>query len=106
VKLPLDWPAAIVMLAGTVTKLLVLDRVTSAPPEGAAMFNVTVPVDGFPLTTVLGFIVILDTANTAGPHWPGTPRPRMFVLESWCSRRLSFHHSHPAAIRTMAPRNT
>jgi hypothetical protein len=75
VKVPLDCPAGMVMLDGTVTKLLVLDRVTSAPPEGAAMFSVTVPVDGFPLTTVLGFMLTLDTANCVGPHWPGTPPP-------------------------------
>lgn len=63
------------MLEGTVTKLLVLDSVTSAPPEGAAMFSVTVPVDEFPLITVLGFSVSAVTANTGGPHWFGTPPP-------------------------------
>jgi hypothetical protein len=75
VKAPLVWPAGIVMLPGTVTKLLVLPRVTSAPPEGAAMFNVTVPVDICPLVTVLGFMVSADTATTGGPHWPGVPPP-------------------------------
>ena len=63
------------MLCGTVTKLLLLDSVTNAPPDGAAVFSVTVPVDEFPLVTVLGFSVSADTANTGGPHWFGTPPP-------------------------------
>lgn len=68
VKLPLLWPAATVMVCGTVTKLLVLERPTSAPPLGAAMFNVTVPSEEFPAVTVLGFRASVDTANTDGPH--------------------------------------
>jgi len=75
VNVPLVCPAAIVMLDGTVTKLLVLEIPTSAPPEGAGPFIVTVPTDEFPATTVLGFIAMLDTARTNGPHWPATPPP-------------------------------
>jgi hypothetical protein len=75
VKVPLVWPAAIVMLLGTCTKLFVLDKVTNAPPEGAAPFNVTVPTDEFPAVTVLGFMLTDEAASTAGPHWPGTPPP-------------------------------
>jgi hypothetical protein len=41
-------------LPGTVTALLALDSVTSAPPAGAADVRVTVPVDGLPPTTGFG----------------------------------------------------
>jgi hypothetical protein len=58
-----------------VTKLFVLERVTSAPPDGAAMFNVTVPVEELPLITVPGCKVSVVTASTGGPHWFGTPPP-------------------------------
>jgi hypothetical protein len=68
VKVPVLCPAAIVMLRGTCTKLFVLDKVTKAPPEDAAPFNVTVPMDEFPAVTVLGFMVTDEAASTAGPH--------------------------------------
>jgi len=86
VKVPLVWPAEIVMLLGTCTKLLVLDKVTSEPPEGAAPFNVTVPIDEFPAVTVLGFIFSDEAASTAGPHWPGMPPPPQV-----CPGRLQPH---------------
>jgi hypothetical protein len=51
-----------VLPAGTVTKgdtcaaaVLLLCRVTTAPPVGAAPFSVTVPVELFPPTTEVGF---------------------------------------------------
>jgi len=48
-------PAATVTLAGTVaTAVLELERVTTAPPVGAAPLRVTVPVDELPPTTVVG----------------------------------------------------
>ena len=64
----LVWPAGTVMLPGTVTKLLLLESVTSAPPDGAGMFRVTVPVEECPLITVLGCKVSVATAITGGPH--------------------------------------
>jgi hypothetical protein len=58
VKVALVAPAAIVTLAGTcAAAVLLLCRVTSAPPVGAAPFNVTVPVELFPPTTEVGFLV-------------------------------------------------
>jgi len=48
--------AATVTLAGTVaTEVLLLLSVTTAPPVGAALLNVTVPVDVAPPVTELGF---------------------------------------------------
>jgi len=48
-------PAATVTFAGTVaTAVLLLDSVTTAPPDGAGPLNVTVPVDELPPVTVVG----------------------------------------------------
>ena len=59
VKLALVDPAGIVTLAGTcATGTLLLCRVTTAPPAGAAPFKVTVPVELFPPTTDVGFLAI------------------------------------------------
>ena len=56
VKLALVAPAATVTLAGTVaTPVLLFDRLTTAPPVGAAALNVTLPVDEPPPVTLKGF---------------------------------------------------
>src|SRR5262249_21715173 len=47
-------PCNTVTLAGTVAAALLLDRVTSAPPAGAALERVTVPVDCVPPVTLVG----------------------------------------------------
>jgi hypothetical protein len=55
VKLALLAPPATVTLAGTVaTEVLLLVRVTTAPPLGAKPLRVTVPVELFPPVTVDG----------------------------------------------------
>ena len=46
--------AATVTLAGTLAAVLPLARVTVSPPEGAAPFRVTVPVEEAPPTTAVG----------------------------------------------------
>ena len=47
--------AATVTLDGTVAAALLLVRVTTAPPDGAGPLRVTVPVEGLPPVTEVGF---------------------------------------------------
>jgi hypothetical protein len=54
VNVPVDWPAGMMMLAGTVPAPLSLPRVTNTPPGPAGAVNVTVPVEGDPPVTGLG----------------------------------------------------
>lgn len=56
-------PAATVTLAGVVADALSSDSVTVAPPTGAGLDSVTVPVELEPPVTVVGFIL---TAVTPG----------------------------------------
>ena len=50
--------AATVTLAGTLAApVLLLDRATTAPPDGAGPVKITVPVDEVPPITVVGFSV-------------------------------------------------
>ena len=76
VKPALVWPAGTTTLDGTLATALLLERNTPAPPVGAAMFRVTVPIEELPPVTELGFSVSPDTVKVAGvPHPPGTPPP-------------------------------
>ena len=60
-KLALLWPAETVMLAGRVaTALLLVESVTTMPPEGAAPESVTVPWDVSPPLTVAGLSAMED----------------------------------------------
>jgi hypothetical protein len=55
VNVALKAPAGTVTLAGTVAALvLLLDSVTTAPPEGAALVKLAVPCDVLPPTTLTG----------------------------------------------------
>ena len=59
-------PAGTVTLAGTAAAdVLLLERVTATPPAGAAPLRVTVPVEGLPPVTLVGFRETEDRA-TAG----------------------------------------
>jgi hypothetical protein len=57
-------PAATVTLGGTVAaEVLLLDNDTTAPPLGAGPLRVTLPVEGFPLLTLVGLSVTEDKAE-------------------------------------------
>ena len=85
VKVVLMLPAGTVTLAGTVTTaVLALVSVTTVPPVGAAMFKVTVPVDGAPETTVDGFNVTDDTTNSGV-----TVRVALRLLPKWAAVMLT-----------------
>ena len=67
VKVALVAPASTVTLAGTVaTAVLLLERVTTAPPLGAAALRVTVPVEGLPPKTLVGFRVTEERVVAVG----------------------------------------
>ena len=66
-KLVLVAPAASVTLAGTpAAAVLLLVSVTTAPPVGAAVVKVTVPVEELPPTTLVGFTETADKLAAAG----------------------------------------
>lgn len=69
-------PAAIVMLAGTVaTAVLLLNSVTTAPPDGAAVVSVTVPCEELPPTTLVGLSANVErVAGPGGGGGGGAPR--------------------------------
>jgi hypothetical protein len=63
-KVALLAPAAMLTLAGTVAAdVLLLERVTTAPEDGAAALSVTVPWDVLPPITPVGFSVNELTAE-------------------------------------------
>jgi hypothetical protein len=67
VNVALVAPAGTVTLAGTVaTAVLLLERETRAPPPGAGAFSVTLPVEGDPPLTLVGFDVSEDSVAEPG----------------------------------------
>src|SRR5918999_1031931 len=62
-KVALVAPGGTVMLAGTVVAGELADNETAAPSLGAASFNVTVPVDELPPTTLVGLTASVDSAT-------------------------------------------
>src|SRR5262249_1345482 len=76
-KVALSAPAATVTLAGTLaTVALLLDSATLAPPLGAAVVNVTVPVAGAPPLTLVGLTVTADRLGPAAAGLPVSPAVR------------------------------
>jgi hypothetical protein len=64
VNVALVAPAATVTLAGTVaTLVLLLESVTTAPPEGAALVSVAVPCEVLPPTTLVGLSTSAESAG-------------------------------------------
>jgi len=60
-------PAATVTLAGTVAvDVLLLVRVTAAPPAGAGPLSVTVPIEEDPPLTVVGLSAIDESVGLIG----------------------------------------
>jgi hypothetical protein len=66
VNVPLLWPAAISILAGTVADPLSEDSVTDTPPAPAGDVSVTVPVEGDPPVTEVGFKLRLPIVPEPG----------------------------------------
>src|SRR3974390_3474374 len=72
--------AATVTLAGTcVAPVLLLDRVTTAPPVGAGPFRVTVPVEELPPSAEVGFSV-MEVSVSVAKFKPETFPPLMVVF--------------------------
>ena len=68
VKVTVVAPAATVTLAGTcAAAVLLLVRVTTAPPDGAGPVKVTVPIDDVPPMTEVGLrvTVLSETVGAA-----------------------------------------
>ena len=60
-------PLATATLVGTVAAAgLLLDSVTTAPPDGAALDNVTVPVAGLPPVTLAGLRESAESVRLVG----------------------------------------
>jgi hypothetical protein len=77
VNVALVCPAGTVTLDGTVaTRVLLLERLTFAPPEGAAPVSVTVPVELFPPLTLVGFNVSVESVTL--------PLAGLMVSEACC----------------------
>src|SRR5439155_11680488 len=67
VNVALVAPAGTVTLAGTVAApVLLLAIDTVAPPLGAALFNVAVPVEPLPPTTLVGLTAIAEMVTVGG----------------------------------------
>src|SRR5262249_58903609 len=66
-------PAATVTLAGTLAAAPPLASVATAPPAGAAAVRVTVPLEGLPPTTLVGFKA--SEERVARPHTLATAPP-------------------------------
>src|SRR5260370_41638293 len=66
VNVPLLAPAATVTVAGTVAVDVLLERETTAPPVGAGPLSVTVPVEGDPPVTLVGFSVSGEGVRAGG----------------------------------------
>src|SRR5207302_643793 len=77
VKVAVVAPPGIVTLGGTLaTDGSLLERMTCAPPAGAGPLSVTVPVEGFPPITVVGF-------SDNGERLGSNARAKKFAVICW-----------------------
>jgi hypothetical protein len=90
VKDALVAPAATVTLAGTLaTAVLLLESVTTAPPDGAAPLSVTVPVEEFPPVTLVGLSEREERVTDAGAEEERS-NSRIAGLGSFCETATNF----------------
>lgn len=64
VNVPDVLPAATVVVVGTTAEVLLLLNDTTAPPAGAGLFRVSVPVELLPPTTLVGFTLTAVSVAT------------------------------------------
>jgi hypothetical protein len=67
-KVALEAPPATVTVCGTCAAGSLLARETTAPVAGAGLVRITVPVEGAPPITEVGFRVTLARFTTMGPN--------------------------------------
>jgi hypothetical protein len=93
-----------VTLAGTVATLLLLERLTTAPPDGAPPVKVTVPVDEVPPTTAGGLTLIAFRAAAAPlvtverTATQSRKKSREMELETSVTRTRKFAFARSAAL--------
>ena len=90
VNVALVAPAATVTLDGTLaTVVLLLESVTTAPPDGAAPLSVTVPVEEFPPGTLVGFTETEERVTDAGAD-EDRSNSRIAGFGSFCETATNF----------------
>jgi hypothetical protein len=82
-------PAAIVTLEGTLAAVvLLLESATCAPPAGAGSLNFTVPVEEFPLVTLVGFSTSEERETDTGTE--ESSNSKIAGLGSFCETATNF----------------
>src|SRR6267378_6181628 len=81
-------PAGTVTLEGTLAAPLLLESATCAPPVEAGPLNVTVPVEEFPPTTLVGFSETEEREEEAGTE--DSSKSRIAGLGSFCETATNF----------------
>src|SRR5467141_385149 len=90
VNVALVAPATTVTLDGTLAAaVLLLESVTTAPPDGAAPLNVTVPVEEFPPVTLVGFSETEERETDAAAE-ENSSKSRTAGLGSFCETATNF----------------
>src|SRR5712691_5335185 len=77
---PLAPPGMVTLAATLATDVLLLERVTSAPPAGAAALKVTVPAEDVGPTTLVGFSAKLESVTGAGGGGGGVTLSRAVIV--------------------------